>query len=75
MFENVSDNGDKYWYVPGFLWIEGGLHRLDGPALEYADGYNSWRIHGRSFNSIDNLLDIIRYDVVLNKRFPNKRWG
>jgi hypothetical protein len=27
--------------------LDGKLHRLDGPAAEYADGYRSWWVAGR----------------------------
>ena len=29
-------NGSKFWY------LNGKLHRLDGPACEYATGYKAW---------------------------------
>jgi hypothetical protein len=32
----VNDNGDKHWY------LDGKLHRIDGPAAEYADGTKHW---------------------------------
>ena len=32
----VNDNGDKEW------WLDGKLHRIDGPACEYADGTKHW---------------------------------
>ena len=32
----VNENGDKFWY------LNGQLHREDGPAREYADGSKSW---------------------------------
>ena len=32
----VSDNGDKSW------WLDGKRHRVDGPAIEYADGTKFW---------------------------------
>jgi len=31
--------GTKRWYL-GYK-----LHRLDGPAIEYTDGYKEWRYH------------------------------
>jgi hypothetical protein len=37
----VSDTGDKYW------WINGKLHREDGPAIEYADGHKYWYLKGK----------------------------
>ena len=38
---NVSDNGDKYWY------INGKLHREDGPAVEFSDGDKIWYINDK----------------------------
>ncbi len=32
----VNEDGDKFWY------LNGQLHREDGPAREYADGSKSW---------------------------------
>lgn len=34
--------GDKLWYNKNNQ-----LHRLDGPAVEYADGSNEWYVNGR----------------------------
>jgi hypothetical protein len=36
----VSSNGNKSW------WLDGLLHREDGPAMEDADGYKSWYLNG-----------------------------
>jgi hypothetical protein len=36
----VSDNGDRYW------WLNGKLHREDGPAVEYPDGTRQWYLNG-----------------------------
>ena len=35
----VSDNGDKYWF------LNGELHREDGPAVELPDGTKSWYLN------------------------------
>ena len=35
----VHDNGTKYWY------LNGKLHREDGPAIEWADGSNYWYLN------------------------------
>jgi hypothetical protein len=35
------ENGDKVYYSPG-----GKLHREDGPALDYANGYKAWFLNG-----------------------------
>ena len=37
----VSDDGTKHWY------LNGKLHREDGPAVEYADGGKWWYINGK----------------------------
>jgi hypothetical protein len=37
----VYDNGDKYWY------LNGKIHREDGPACEYADGNKAWYRDGK----------------------------
>ena len=36
-----GDNGDKAWY------LNGKLHREDGPAVERADGYKAWYLNGK----------------------------
>ena len=35
----VNTNGDKHWY------LNGKLHREDGPACEYADGTKYWYLN------------------------------
>jgi len=37
----VYDNGTTHWYN-----LEGQLHREDGAAIEYADGYKAWYLDG-----------------------------
>ena len=37
----VWANGDKSWY------LNGKLHREDGPAIEYADGHKSWYLNDK----------------------------
>ena len=37
----VWANGDKYWY------LNGKLHREDGPAVEYANGSKFWYLNGK----------------------------
>ena len=44
-FEDSKEN--KYWEND-----KGQLHRIDGPAVEYADGSKSWYINGK-FHRID----------------------
>ena len=37
----VYPSGDKSW------WLNGKLHREDGPAYEEANGYKSWWLNGK----------------------------
>jgi len=37
----VHDNGAKEWY------LNGKLHREDGPAIEWADGSKDWYLNGK----------------------------
>jgi hypothetical protein len=37
----VFTNGDKFWY------LNGKLHREDGPAREYSDGSKYWYLNGK----------------------------
>jgi len=36
-----DEYGDKFW------WLDGKLHREDGPAVEYADGSKFWYLEGK----------------------------
>jgi len=36
----VYANGDRYWY------LNGKLHREDGPAIEHANGGKCWYVNG-----------------------------
>ena len=36
----VCADGEKYWY------LNGELHREDGPAIEWANGYKAWFLNG-----------------------------
>jgi hypothetical protein len=38
----VYNNGDKHWY------LNGKLHREDGPAIEYSNGYKAWYLNDKS---------------------------
>ena len=37
----VYDDGHKAWF------LNGELHREDGPAVEYPDGYNNWYLNDK----------------------------
>jgi len=38
----INKNGSKYYYKDKEMTI---LHREDGPAIEYADGYKGWYLN------------------------------
>ena len=50
----VDDKGTKRWYNE-----KDELHRLDGPAIEYSDGYKSWwqndRFHRLDGPAVDHI--------------------
>ena len=37
----IHPNGDKEW------WLNGKLHRTDGPAVERANGHKEWWLNGQ----------------------------
>ncbi len=37
----VFPDGSKHW------WLNGKLHRTDGPAIEYTNGSKSWWLNGK----------------------------
>ena len=37
----VFENGTKHWY------LDGKLHREDGPAVEWSNGTNHWYLNGK----------------------------
>ncbi len=41
MKPKIDSNGNKRWY------LNGKLHRKDGPALEWADGFKGWFLNGK----------------------------
>ena len=42
-YKVVVDDGDQYWY------LNGQLHREDGPAIIYADGDQRWYLNDIKF--------------------------
>ena len=45
----IDLDGDKWWFLGS------DLHRADGPAIEHANGVNSWYLDGRIL-SFDDWL-------------------
>jgi hypothetical protein len=40
----IVEDDSKYYYSDAAMKI---LHRIDGPAIEYADGYKAWWVDGK----------------------------
>ena len=47
----TDGNGDKRWY------LNGKLHRTDGPAIELANGNKYWYLNGEQVEMEDVLTD------------------
>ena len=41
---HITEDGDKFYYKDKAKTI---LHRLDGPAFEYSNGYKEWNVDGK----------------------------
>ena len=44
-------NGDKAW------WLNGKLHREDGPAREYVNGHKEWWLNSKEANP-ETIVDL-----------------
>jgi len=56
-------NGDKYWFY------KGKFHRLTGPAVEYVDGYKTYYINGKSYETFEEYKEAIiqiKIEEILN---------
>ena len=50
----VYPSGNKYWR------LNGERHREDGPACEWADGYNCWYLNGREYTEAEHTAEMTR---------------
>jgi hypothetical protein len=50
----VDNNGTKRWY------LNGKLHREDGPAIEYADGNKGWYLNGIEYTKQKYYRELVR---------------
>jgi len=57
----VNSGGDKEWY------LNGKLHREDGPAIEYVDGDKEWWLNGQRHREDGPAIELYFYDI-------DKRW-
>ena len=40
-YTEIDSDGNKFWY------LNGKLHRVDGPAVEYSNGDKFWYLNGK----------------------------
>ncbi|MFZ6847259.1 hypothetical protein [Undibacterium sp. RuRC25W] len=52
----VNKNGDKKWYLNGVI------HREDGPAVEFADGTRHWVINGINHREAGPAIELAEGD-------------
>lgn len=76
----VSDHGTRMWFLNGWL------HRDDGPAMIYVDGRIEWAIHGtfiHSYNEFqrltgcdDSVIMLLRlkYGEIKNNHRDKIKW-
>ena len=69
---NIDSQGNKMWYLNGVL------HRTDGPAVEWINGYRSWWLHGKRViksqvqpKSLHNMRVCVK---CAEKEYGNKTW-
>ena len=53
----IDANDNKYWY------LNGKLHREDGPAIDYINGSKHWYLNNKKINcqSQEEFLKIMKY--------------
>jgi len=49
----VCDNGDRFWF------LNGELHREDGPAVEYVSGTKHWYLNGERHREDGPAIEFI----------------
>ena len=68
---NVDSEGTKYW------WFKDRFHRVDGPAIEYANGDKSWYINGkyhRTDGPAVEYADGTKYWYLNGEELTFKQW-
>jgi len=67
----VYDNGDKFWY------LNGKLHREDGPACECANGDKEWYLNGELHREDGPAVECAngsKYWCLNGKELTEKEW-
>ena len=52
---SIDEAGSKFWY------LNGEQHREDGPAVEYANGYKGWYLHGKHCTEEEFILKTSKF--------------
>ena len=58
-----DSNGDKEW------WLNGKLHREDGPAIEYSNGYKAWCLNGT-----ETTKQVVLFMLKRKRKLSFKYW-
>ena len=65
----VNGYGDKYWF------LNGELHRVDGPAIERANGNKEWWLKGKNFKTKESWFKALKKEdkvkALFNESFMN----
>ena len=56
----VYANGDRFWY------LNGELHREDGPACEFSDGYKEWYFNGEDLTEEEFLNKTKKHTIIID---------
>jgi hypothetical protein len=67
----VNKNGTKIW------WLNGKLHREDGPSIEYTDGCKLWHLNGklhREDGPAVEWVDGAEYWYLNDKRYTKQNY-
>ena len=54
----IDKYGNKYWRLNGLL------HRIDGPAVEFTSGYKAWFLNGKQVKE----KDVIDFNPKITER-------
>ena len=57
-------NGSKQ----GLVWLNGDLHREDGPACEYANGDKHWYLNGKRHREDGPAREYVNGQTLVSKR-------
>ena len=56
-------NGTKYWY------LNGKLHRTDGPAVEYSDGSTEWWLNDKPYTKDNYYQELYKRGIISKEEY------